>query len=45
MTYEQAAMMEPMAVAVHALRQFDISRNINVCVIGLGTIGLLLTMF
>ena len=44
-TYEQAAMMEPMAVAVHALRQFDISRNINVCVIGLGTIGLLLTMF
>ncbi len=24
-------MMEPMAVAVHALRQFDISRNINVC--------------
>ena len=38
-------MMEPMAVAVHALRQFDISRNIKVCVIGLGTIGLLLTMF
>ena len=62
-TYEQAAMMEPMAVAVHALRQFDISRNIitgdtydasmagkdiqdtKVCVIGLGTIGLLLTLF
>lgn len=65
-TYEQAAMMEPMAVAVHALRQFDICRsigavdtdygnmigmagqyiyNLKVCVIGLGTIGLLLTMF
>ena len=59
-------MMEPMAVAVHALRQFDICRsigavdtdygnmigmagqyiyNLKVCVIGLGTIGLLLTMF
>lgn len=58
-TYEQAAMMEPMSVAVHAIRQFDgLIRNgqkadntddyikdKSVCIIGLGTIGLLLTMF
>lgn len=43
--YEQAAMMEPMAVAVHALRQFKITPEASVCVIGMGTIGLLLTMF
>ncbi len=44
-TYRQAAMMEPMAVAVHAMRRFSISKDSSVCVIGLGTIGLLLTMF
>ena len=44
-TYRQAAMMEPMAVAVHAMRRFSISKDSTVCVIGLGTIGLLLTMF
>ncbi|MBE5916397.1 MAG: galactitol-1-phosphate 5-dehydrogenase [Pseudobutyrivibrio ruminis] len=55
---EQAAMMEPMAVAVHAIRQvlkakgYDIGSsnlsdlfNSNVVVMGLGTIGLLVTMF
>lgn len=44
-TYRQAAMMEPMAVAVHAMRRFSIVKDSSVCVIGLGTIGLLLTMF
>lgn len=50
-TYEQAAMLEPMAVAVHSMRRgFDLVSDkdlsgINVVVCGLGTIGLLLVMF
>lgn len=52
-SFEQAAMLEPMAVAVHAIRQSGligdmpkqdfVEKNIVVC--GLGTIGLLITMF
>lgn len=47
-TYEQAAMMEPMAVAVHAMRSAldggkDRAKTIAVC--GLGTIGMLLVLF
>lgn len=46
---EQAAMLEPMAVAVHAIRQvwdagIDV-KTVKVTVMGLGTIGLLVTMF
>lgn len=47
-TYEQAAMMEPMAVAVHAIRRLGITgedRDQTVTVCGLGTIGLLIVMF
>ena len=50
-TMEQAAMLEPMAVAVHAIRQAmgrDLSvvdKDASVVVLGLGTIGLLVTMF
>lgn len=44
-SYKQAAMLEPMSVAVHAMRQFNIQKKDSVCVIGLGTIGLLLVMF
>ena len=44
-SYRQAAMLEPMAVAVHAVRQFVIDRDSSVCIIGLGTIGLLISMF
>lgn len=44
-TYEQAAMLEPMAVAVHAMRRLDLSGNSSVAVCGLGAIGLLLIMF
>lgn len=50
-TYEQAAMLEPMAVAVHAMRRgFSLLEKtsvseISVAVWGLGTIGLLLVMF
>ena len=55
-TYEQAAMLEPMAVAVHAMRRglelIGESRDgavsnadMKIAVCGLGTIGLLLVMF
>lgn len=44
-SFEQAAMLEPMAVAVHAMRRMDIKQEASVAVCGLGTIGLLLIMF
>lgn len=44
-TYEQAAMAEPMAVAVHAMRRVQIESTTTIAIVGLGTIGLLLTMF
>lgn len=52
-TFENAAMLEPMAVALHAMRRMmpEISLNSsqylseNIAVCGLGTIGLLLLMF
>lgn len=43
--FEEAAMLEPMAVAVHAIRQMNLKGHETVAVIGLGTIGILLTMF
>lgn len=43
--YEAAAMFEPMAVAVHAMRAYEIKKNDTVVVYGLGTIGMLLLMF
>ena len=47
-SFEEAAMLEPMSVAVHAMRiglgsSFQNGRSVVVC--GLGTIGLLLTQF
>lgn len=44
-SFEQAAMLEPMAVAVHAIRHMDIDKNMSVAVCGLGTIGQLIIMF
>lgn len=44
-SYEAAAMLEPMAVAVHAMRRAALSPSGTVAVCGLGTIGLLLLMF
>lgn len=48
-SYEEAAMLEPMAVAVHAMRKGTVDRSLEknaaVAVCGLGTIGLLLVMF
>lgn len=50
-SYEAAAMLEPMAVAVHAMRRITetlpdgTGKDISIAVIGLGTIGTLLVMF
>ena len=43
-SYEQAAMLEPLAVAVHAMRRIGLASHDTVVVCGLGTIGLLLAM-
>ncbi len=42
-SYEKAAMTEPMAVAVHAIRRLNAPKDDYVLVEGLGTIGLMLT--
>lgn len=44
-SFEAAAMLEPMAVAVHSIRRASLSSADTVAVWGLGTIGLLLLMF
>lgn len=44
-SYTEAAMLEPMAVAVHAMRRVQPGQSDTVVVYGLGTIGLLLVMF
>ena len=50
-SFEAAAMLEPMAVAVHAIRQLDLplrtlpDQGPRVAVIGLGTIGTLVAAF
>lgn len=44
-TYEEAAMLEPMAVAVHAMRGIGVQASDSVAICGMGTIGLLLLMF
>lgn len=43
-SYEQAAMLEPLAVAAHAMRRVSITPADRVVVCGLGTIGQLLVM-
>lgn len=42
--YEEAAMLEPLSVAFHALRRVDINPSETVVVYGLGTIGMLILM-
>lgn len=44
-SFEEAAMLEPMAVAVHAMRRLPRTKRGAVAVCGLGTIGLLILMF
>lgn len=43
-SFEEAAMLEPMAVAVHAMRRVAVHAEDTVAVCGLGTIGRLLAM-
>lgn len=43
-TYEQASMLEPLSVAVHAMRRVSIKQEDTVTICGLGTIGMLLAM-
>ncbi len=43
-TYEQAAMLEPMSVAIHAIRKFSVNSQTSVAVCGLGTIGQFILM-
>ena len=43
-TYEQAAMLEPVAVAVHAMRRVTLAPTDTIAVCGLGTIGQFLVM-
>ena len=44
-SFEAGAMLEPMAVAVHAIRRINPKKDETVAVCGLGTIGLLVVMF
>ncbi len=44
-SYEEAAMLEPMAVAVHTMRRVMPTEQDKVIICGLGTIGILLLMF
>lgn len=44
-TYEQAAMLEPLAVAVHSIRRVQVKEDDSVVVCGMGTIGLFVVMF
>ena len=41
-TYQQAAMVEPLSIACHAARQAPVPQGGTVAVVGVGTIGLLL---
>lgn len=44
-SFEEAAMMEPMAVAVHSIRRVLPAQDDTVVICGLGTIGMLILMF
>lgn len=44
-SYEEAAMLEPMAVAVHAMRKVKSLPEEEIVICGMGTIGLFLLMF
>ncbi|MBD5471151.1 MAG: galactitol-1-phosphate 5-dehydrogenase [Lachnospiraceae bacterium] len=44
-SYEEAAMLEPMAVAVHAMRRVNPNPKDTAVICGLGTIGMFLLMF
>lgn len=41
LTWDQAALLEPLAVAVHAVRRAELQPGANVLILGAGTIGLM----
>lgn len=43
-SYEEAALLEPLSVAIHAVRKIEPNEKDNVVICGLGTIGILLAM-
>lgn len=43
-SFEQGAMLEPMAVAIHAMKKITIEANDNIAVYGAGTIGILMAL-
>ncbi|MCM1568373.1 MAG: galactitol-1-phosphate 5-dehydrogenase [Roseburia sp.] len=43
-TFEQAAMLEPMSVAAHAIRRLSVRKEDSILVCGQGTIGLFIVM-
>lgn len=44
-SFEEAAMLEPMSVAVHAMRRIGAHKENRIVICGLGTIGLFVLMF
>ncbi|MBR1442728.1 MAG: alcohol dehydrogenase catalytic domain-containing protein, partial [Firmicutes bacterium] len=44
-SFEEAAMLEPMCVAIHAIRRVSIKQTDTVAVCGLGTIGMFILMY
>lgn len=44
-SYEAAAMLEPMSVAVHAMRKIAPAKEERIAICGMGTIGLFLLLF
>ena len=44
-SFEEAAMLEPMAVAVHAIRRCSSDSSDSIAICGLGTIGIFVAMF
>ena len=44
-SFQCAAMMEPMAVAVHSIRKISPDKNDSIVICGLGTIGMFILMF
>lgn len=45
MSFEEAAMLEPSSVSLHAVRRVDLSKVNTVALFGLGTIGILVTQW
>ena len=44
-SYQEAAMLEPASVALHAVRRLDMSKVSSVVILGLGTIGIIIAQW